>query len=112
MLKVALEHVGFEVDVADNGEERSRSRVRVGPPSASSISICRGWTAGSLGIAAPAAGIQDPNDRIDEPRHAEDHARSHAAGFDVTWVKQVPPIEIEHTIRTCSPRDRTRLRGR
>ena len=74
----ALEHAGFEVDVASEGE------------SALMIAAAR----------APAVMIVDIRlialTSRDDP---QDRARSIAAGFDVHLVKPVHPAAVEQTIR-------------
>ena len=100
MLKVALEHVGFEVDLANDGE----SALTIAAARAPAVVIVDillpgmdGWELAQrlrdvYGAAIRLVALTSLGD-------PEDRAQSAAAGFDVHLVKPVQPGEVHDTIR-------------
>lgn len=100
MLKVALEHVGFEVDLANDGE------------SALTIAAARAPAVVIVDIVLPGMDGWELAQRLRDVYGAairlvaltslgdpEDRAQSAAAGFDVHLVKPVQPGKLRDTIR-------------
>ena len=100
MLKVALEHVGFEVDFANDGE----SALTIAAARAPAVIIVDivlpgmdGWELAQrlrdvYGAAIRLVALTSLGD-------PEDRAKSAAAGFDVHLVKPVQPGKVRDTIR-------------
>jgi len=100
MLKRALEHVGFEVDVADTGEDALLITAARRPAVVISdidLPIMNGWQ-----LAEALRARYGRRVRLvaltsrDEPA---DRQRSEAAGFDVHLVKPAAPERVHDTIR-------------
>ena len=100
MLKLALEDVGFEVDVADDGE-RALAIAATRAPAVVIVDILLpgmdGWEVARrlrdvYGAAIRLVALTSLGD-------PEDRARSAAAGFDVHLVKPVQPGQVHDTIR-------------
>jgi CheY-like chemotaxis protein len=100
MLKMSLEHVGFEVDLANDGE------------SALTIAAARAPAVVIVDIVLPGMDGWELAQRLRDVYGAairlvaltslgdpEDRAQSAAAGFDVHLVKPVQPGEVHDTIR-------------
>ena len=104
MLRHALEHAGFDVEVADTGEQGlTLAAARAPAVVISEIDLpgMSGWQlAGALrttfgdGICLVALTARDDS---------HDRRRSHAAVFDVHLVKPIAPPRVQETIRRLLP---------
>jgi CheY-like chemotaxis protein len=100
MLKRALEHVGFEVDIADTGEEGlviAAARTPAVVISDIDLPIMNGWQLAEAlraryGRRMRLVALTSRDERADRQR-------SEAAGFDVHLVKPTPPGLVHDTIR-------------
>jgi DNA-binding response OmpR family regulator len=100
MLKLALEHAGFEVDVANDGESALPIAARRRPAVVIvDINLPRmdGWELGRR--LRQQAGPQIRLIALTSRGEPEDQMRSTAAGFHVHLVKPVRPPEVEQMIR-------------
>ncbi len=100
MLKLALEHVGFDVDLANDGES-ALTIVAARAPAVVIVDILLpgmdGWELAQrlrdvYGAAIRLVALTSLGD-------PEDRAQSAAAGFDVHLVKPVQPGKVRDTIR-------------
>jgi len=100
MLKRALENAGFEVDVADTGEEALRLAAARRPAVVISdidLPIMNGW---QLAAALRARyGRRMRLVALTSRDESTERQRSEAAGFDVHLVKPVAPGLVHDTIR-------------
>lgn len=100
MLKMALEHVGFEVDLASDGESALAIAAERPPALVISDIILPGMDGWDLahrlrrrhGAAMRLVALTS----LDDPEH---RANSATAGFNVHLVKPVKPEKVRDTIR-------------